>query len=358
MLRVARLSGLAALLSLITAATTQAQTVIATNAPQGTTLEFVLGSEAEGMAPVDATGTATVVGNEAHLGASQIDARIFVDNCGTSRRVVIVDTTKQAPPAGTCTRNDINGVFLIQRITTLVFNLGSTPPTVLVRQGPAPAAWLRPLNPNGTLASLPYERHFVLSGGVGVLESQKFGLVACGDIPICNIDKNAQSWTGGLAYWFLPFLGAEATYVKFDKLTASAQGATYHFDTNQDGGLFTFAALGNIPAGKVNIYGKFGGTYHRSTFTVNETIQDQTATVDSVTQLVSGGSQTLQSRVGGFGWVYGGGVEFWLRKPIGVYGEFGRLYIRGSDLRGGETKIADEALYGFVGVKLRLPHLF
>ena len=358
MLRVARLSGLAALLSLITAATTQAQTVIATNAPQGTTLEFVLGSEAEGMAPVDATGAATIRANDAHLGTSQIDARIYVDNCGTSRRVVIVDVTKQAIPAGTCTRTEINGIFLIQRITSLVFNLGGTQPTVLVRQGPPPASWLQGVNANGILTGLPYQRHFVLSGGFGVLESQKFGLVTCGDIIVCNIDKNAQSWTGGLAYWFLPYLGAEGTYVKFAKLTASAQTDAFNFDSTQDGGLFTFAALGAIPAGKVKIYGKYGGTYHRSTFTVNQTIQTEAILVDPGTVLVSGGSQTLQSRVGGFGWLFGAGMEVWLTKPVGAYGEFGRMYIRGSDLNGGETAIADQDLYGFVGLKLRLPHIF
>jgi hypothetical protein len=51
-------------------------------------------------------------------------------------------------------------------------------------------------------------------------------------------------------------------------------------------------------------------------------------------------------------------MEVWLTKPVGAYGEFGRMYIRGSDLNGGETAIADQDLYGFVGLKLRLPHIF
>ena len=358
MLRVARLSGLAALLSLIAVAPAHAQTVIATNAPQGTMLEFVLGTEAEGTATVDTKGIATLVANEAHLGTSQIDAHIYVDNCGTSRRVVIAEASKQAPTPGTCTRAEMNGVFLIQRITTLVFNLGNMPPTLLVRQGPAPEAWLRPPNPNGTVSTLPYERHFVLSGGAGVSEFSIFGTVACGDITTCVVDKNSQSLTGGVAYWFLPWLGAEGSYIKFSKATATAAGSTFNFDSDRDGRMFTMAVLGNVPAGKVNVFGKAGATFQRSTFTIHETIFDQTATVDDVTQAVAGGNQTLQTQTQGFGWLWGGGFEYWLTKPVGVYGEMGRMLVHGTDTRGGEGETRDTTLYIFVGARLRLPHIF
>lgn len=188
MLKVVRLPGLAALFCLITAASAHAQTVIITNAPQGTSLEFVLENNVEGTAMADAMGVATVVANEAHLGTRRMDAVVLVDNCGTTRRVLVLDKAAQEPPPGTCTRTEMNGVFLVQRITTLVVNVGNMPPTLLQRQGPAPAAWLQPTTP-GSVVRIPYKRHFVVSAGYGLMQYRNFPTVACGNIIGCIYDK-------------------------------------------------------------------------------------------------------------------------------------------------------------------------
>jgi hypothetical protein len=358
MLKVARLHGLAALLYLVTAAPAHAQTVIITNAPQGTSLEFVLENAVEGTAMVNAMGNATVVANQAHLGTRQLDAVVLVDNCGTTRRVLVLDRVAQPPLPGACARTEINGVFLVQRITTLVVNVGNMPPTLLQRQGAPPAAWLQPTN-QGTIGHIPYERHFVLSGGYGLMQFSDFPTTSCGNISVCIYDKVSQSPTAAVAYWILPYLAAEGGYARFDQLTAKTVGTTFDFNSDLDGGLFTIAALAGIPAGKkVTLYAKGGVDYHGATFTTNQNIYDVGASNGDEVRQVAGGSQTLQTRTAGWGWLWGGGVEIWLTKRLGVYGEFERLLINGSDTRGGEGTISDPVTAVFVGGKVRVPSFF
>jgi len=357
MLRAARLLGLAALFYLITVSAAHAQTVYVTNAPQGAIVEFVLESTAEGTVTVNDTGSASIVADPAHLGTRQFDAAIFVDTCGTTRRVIVIDRTTPPPPAGSCRRTEISGVFLVQKVTSLVFNIGSTPPTMLVRQGEPPAAWLKP-TPTGGIAHIPYRGHFALSGGAGLAKFRDYATVACGNITNCPSDLSPLTWTAGAAYWFLPYLAAEGTYVRFDKLTARATGTTFNFDSDLDSGTITIAGIGAYPAGKVTIYGKGGTNYHGATSTVRETIFDDVNTVNGETQLVAGGSQVLQTRTGGWGWLFAGGVDVWVTKPVAIYGEVGRLLINGSSTRGGEGNISDPVTYVVVGAKVRMPNIW
>ena len=356
MLKVARLPGLAALFCLISAAAVHAQTVIITNAPQGTTLEFVLEGTTEGTAMANPMGVATVVADEAHLGTRRLDAVVLVDNCGTTRRVLVLDQNVQRPSPGTCARTEMNGVFLVQRITTLVVNVGNMPPTLLQRQGPAPSAWLQP-TANGTIPKTPFHRFFVLSAGYGMMRFSDVGTVMCGTLNNCPTDVTSQSPTGAVSYWFLPFLGAEGSYARFTKLTAFATTELYNFDSELEGGVFSLAAMGAVPGKKVRVFGKGGLTYHGATMTTNQTIVTDYATVDGVTMPIRGGTQTVQTHTTGFGWIWGGGVEFWPTKPVGVYGELGKLLISGSQ-SGGDGSISDSVNYAFVGARVRLPSFF
>ena len=358
MLRAARLPGLAALLYLITVSAAHAQTVYVTNAPQGAIVEFILENTTEGTVTVNEAGSASIVADPTHLGTRQFDASIFVDTCGTTRRVMVLDRTTQPPPAaGSCRRTEISGVYFVQKITSLVFNIGNTPPTMLVRQGEPPAAWLKP-TPTGGIAHIPYRGHFALSGGAGLASFRDYSTVACGNITDCPSDLSPLTLTAGAAYWFLPYLAAEGTYVRFDKLTASATGTTFNFNSDLDAGTITIAGVGAYPAGKVTIYGKGGTNYHGATSTVRETIFDATATVGDVTQPVAGGSQVLQTRTGGWGWLFGGGVDVWVTRPVAIYGEVGRLLVNGSSTRGGEGNISDPVTYVVVGAKVRLPSIW
>jgi hypothetical protein len=356
MLKVARLPGLAALFCLISAAAVHAQTVFITNAPQGTMLEFVLEGTSEGTAMANPMGNASVVANEAHLGTRQLDAIVLVDNCGTTRRVLVLDQNVQRPSPGTCARTEMNGVFLVQRITTLVVNVGNMPPTMLQRQGPPPSAWLQP-TATGAVPKTPFRRYFVLSAGYGMLRFRDVGTVMCGNLNNCPTDVTSQSPTGAVSYWILPFVAAEASYSRFTELTAFATADTFNFDSNLEGGVFAFTGVGAIPLHKVKIFGKGGLTYHGATMTTNQTIVPDYATVDDVTMPIRGGTQTLQTHTTGTGWIWGGGVEVWLTKPVGVYGEIGRLLINGKQ-SGGDGSISDPVTYAFVGAKVRLPSFF
>jgi hypothetical protein len=306
---------------------------------------------------VNAMGNATVVANEAHLGTRQLDAIVLVDNCGTTQRVRVLDKTTQQPAPGTCTRSEMNGVFLVQRITTLVINVGNMPPTLLQRQGPAPAAWLLPSS-QGSIAHIPYKRHFVASVGYGLLQFSDFPTVSCGNLNNCIYDKVAESPTASVSYWILPYLAAEGGYVRFDRLTAGANGTTFNFNSDLEGGAFTLAGVGAIPAGKWKVYGKTGVDYHGATMTTNQTVYDVGAGNATETRLIAGGTQTVQLHTAGWGWLWAGGVEHWLTKQVGVYGETGRLQIKGSDTRGGEGTISDTATYIFIGARVRIPSFF
>jgi hypothetical protein len=106
------------------------------------------------------------------------------------------------------------------------------------------------------------------------------------------------------------------------------------------------------------VFAKLGANYHGSTFTTHETVFDAGAGDGNEMRLVAGGSQTMQTHNAGWGWQWGGGVDAWLTKQVGVYGEAGKIFINGSDTHGGEGTISDTALYLFVGAKLRIPSFF
>jgi hypothetical protein len=175
----------------------------------------------------------------------------------------------------------------------------------------------------------------------------------------CLYDKVSESPTAAVSYWFLPWLAAEGGYARFNDIRAGVTGTTFDFNSDLDGGLFTAAAIGADPAGKkVVVYGKGGLTYHGATFSTHENIYEAGTTDGNEARLVAGGSQFSQTRTEGLGWLGGGGVEYWLTKRVGVYGEFGRLLVSGSDTGPGEGTISDPVTYGFVGARFRLPSFF
>jgi hypothetical protein len=95
-----------------------------------------------------------------------------------------------------------------------------------------------------------------------------------------------------------------------------------------DGGVFVFAGKGGIPIGRVRLFGSFGASYHEATFTTLQIIDDST---NAAGQVVPGGNAILDWRTQGWAPVYGGGVEVWFTRSIGIYGEYSRLGLKGSD---------------------------
>jgi hypothetical protein len=326
-----------------------AQTVVATNAPRGSTFEVVLNATPVGSAVVDLDGIATVALDQAAAVEGEMDAFVFVDVCGERRRVLIVQAGLQvAPREPDCIRREITGLFVLRPNSTVVLNMAGAIPRLFLIQGPfdptAPPP-VRMLAPTG----------LVLFGGTGLSSLRDAGVRACGNVGNCTADGSGLAFSVGAVYWFIPFLGAEAGYVKPAEMTAEGGGETYRFDSSLDAELVTFAGVVGVPVGPLRIYGKAGTNYHRALFSTTQTIDDRTLIIDEdETEVVRGGTQTLQFRGEGWGWQFGGGVEGWLSRHFAIYGEFGWTALRGTDPEGGEGITDDRKIRLVVGARLRI----
>ena len=357
MLKVRTGCQLLTVLSVLTAHSVSAQTVYVTNLPPGNTVEFMLDSTLVGSAQADASGVARVAAPPDALGSPQITAVVRVDNCGSTSRIVVFNRAREAPPVGACTRTEISGLFTVQPITSLVFDLRPSTPSLRLRQGPAPSEWLTSAEggtaqaatakPAAKLFELP--ARLVVFGGGGMGDSGEFKEIQCVS------DDTPYLWTGGLDYWFGSYIGVEGSFIKPSNLSASFSASDFSFNTESESGVFTASALGGFPLGRVRLVGKLGATYHRATVTTVETVTTETAVVDDVEQVVVGGTQTIQVQTSGWGWLWSGGLEVWLTGPLGFYGEAGMLTLQGKDRQGGPTRIDDTRLFFVAGAKLRIP---
>src|SRR5688572_23606153 len=102
------------------AGTASAQTLYVRKAPPGSTIEAVVGSTKAGSARADENGDVRIpIDLSTHIKKNEIDARIYVDTCDQTRRVIITERdAAPAPPESECTRQEITGVFLIRRVSS------------------------------------------------------------------------------------------------------------------------------------------------------------------------------------------------------------------------------------------------
>jgi hypothetical protein len=339
-------------------AAASAQTLYLVNAPSGSTAEFVLNGAVAGTGTASADGLATVPAATGRLDARQsIDVQVWVDVCGTVQRVLVMSRALQPPPPEVgCRRAQIPGLFLLQSITSLVVDVGAASPTMRIRQGDAPEAWLRP-PPTGTAAAriAIAPAGLIVFGGGGLARFSDFSTQPCGDVTGCDVSDSSLSYTGGVSYWFSQYVGAEASYFKPGRITASGSGERYRFDSDMDGGLVAAVGKGAFPIGRVRLYGMGGADYHRATFTTSQTIEATTVTVEGTAQMIPGGTPRFQWRTEGWGLVVGGGAEVWLTRDIGIYGEYGRLGLKGDDVSNGEAATDDVITSIVIGGRFRIP---
>jgi hypothetical protein len=328
--------------------TLSAQTVVVRGAKIGSTVDLVLNAAAVGSATVGESGFTTLVAEQPPDAKPQIDALIYVDQCDDRHRVLIIERGRSAPPLESgCDRSEITGLFIVRPTSTLVVDVSTPSPSLLLRQGRYNPA-------RGSRASATAPGGLVIFGG-GTFGKFKSGSVwSCGDVSGCSGSDSGLGYTAGVAFWVVRFLAAEATYVKPVDVTARGLGTGYRFDSSTDADVLTVAAVVGIPAGSARIYGKAGGTYHHALFTTNETIRDSTITVDGVEQTVPGGTQTLQFQTEGWSWMFGGGVEVWLNRLFGWYGEAEWLSLKGKDMDGGEGVMNDKAFQFLFGARLHI----
>jgi hypothetical protein len=333
-----------------------AQTVAVRNVAPGSTVELVLNSTVIGSIAADDRGNATLVVPQAPDAKAEAppdprvgkDVLLFLDVCENRHRFLIVERGAPAAALETgCVRREIPGLYIIRPLSTLVVNAGEATPTVLLRQ--------RPYNPDsGPRAWRASPEGLVLSGGGSHTKFSEAANVACGNVTDCYRDEAGLGFGFGVAYWFLPYLAAEASYLRPVEVSALGAEATYDFASTLDADVLMLAGMTGFPAGPLRVYGKGGLTYHRATFSTTQTINDRTITIDDVPQTVPGGTQTLAFRTTGWGWMFGGGLETWLTRSFSFYGEVGWAKLKGEDKAGGEGVIDESLMMINFGVKVHV----
>jgi hypothetical protein len=102
------------------------------------------------------------------------------------------------------------------------------------------------------------------------------------------------------------------------------------------------------------LYGRAGMNRHRATLRTTQTISDTSVTTDAGTQTIAGGTQTLEIRTAGWGYLFGGGGEVWLSERVAIYGDLNRVKIKGNDADLPEGSIDDKAWLIHAGVRVRI----
>ena len=198
---------LAALVLIAGSGTAAAQTLYVRKAPPASTVNLIVNSTKAGSAQTDQNGDVRIpIDLATHLKKQEIDARVFVDTCDAARTVTIIERdAAPLPPDDGCTRQEITGVFVIQRVSSVVVNVGSPVATLLLRQGSYS------LRSRGPRRSVP--TGLVAFGGatmVNYADALDFG---CTGVPTCSGNDSGFEYTVGAEYWFSKIISAEGSWV-------------------------------------------------------------------------------------------------------------------------------------------------
>jgi hypothetical protein len=320
-----------------------AQTVYLRNAPVGSNVEVIVNTASAGTGTVDAEGEAKVAFTLPE-GKTEMDSNVFVDACdsGKLRKVLIVDRARQAPPpAEGCDRREIAGVYWVRPVNTIVVNVGTPAPSLLLVRGsytpPKPAA---EGSTEEEQPSKPLPAGLMMFGGAAYTNFRDAGILFCGNAA-CTPHTAGFNYTFGVDVWLTRFIGFEGAYLRPREVKASG-GDGFTFETKMDADIWTLAGKVGAQAGVVRLYGKGGMNYHQATTKTLQTMQ--------------GLAQTFAYKTTGWSWLYGGGMEAWLgeRQRFAIYADGGVMKIKGKDEAGGEARIDDVMKYVTFGMKVRL----
>jgi hypothetical protein len=348
-----------AAICMLAAATASAQTVFVRHAPAGRTIAVVVGRADAGKATADADGDAQVPINlQSAVGKPEMDANVFVDVCKDLTRV-LVEAGGSVPPAPDvgCERRDVQGLYAVKAESTLVVNVGSTVPSMLLIQGtykpPKPeeerpeGSEERPHRPASTGLALYGAGSFttIRDAADGVAEATAVRR-AVGDV--------AAGVDGGVV-WLSKWLGAEAGYLRPAQIRATDTTDPLHFDLKMKTDIIIVAGKVAIPAGPVRIYGTFGADYHQATQDTSETLQSRTVTAaDGSSVTLPGGTQALHLETKGWSYVVGGGGEVWVTRPLALFGELNIINLKGKPVGGGEGALRDRLTSLNFGIRIRI----
>ena len=334
-----------------TTALATAQTVIVRKGTPGAPAEVVVNTKPVASGTVDAAGDVRIPFSlPAATGKNEIDANVFVDACEKRYRVLIVERGQPiAQEQESCDRRSVSGLFLVRRATSLVVHVDSQVPSLLLVQG---SYSLEPDGPGRTWRDAP--TGLVLFGGAGMARFSNALAYACGNVESCDGDSAWGALNAGVNYWLAPFLAAEVSYTKPAQLDFTGEGTGFTFTSFTDAYAVSVAAKAGLPVRALRFYGQIGATYHEATSATTQTAPPRTITVDGVEQTIEGGTQNFQLKTAGWGWAFGGGAEGWITQRFAIFGEVGRLSLRG-DAEDAEEGEMDDALTTVTfGVRLRI----
>jgi len=330
----------AALMTTLGGGVAAAQTVKIRNGPPSTSVEVLLNGAPVGTGTTNEAGEVTIpmtAGNS--ITQKGIDANIYVDICDKVRRIQIVDRTKVVPPpADTCDRREISGLFWVRTINTIAFDLGGPAPSLLLVRGSY--EYKAPRDEDQPRVWRPLPTGLLVYGGAGLAKLTDAYDQACGNAANCSGTNSALGgYTFGATFWINHFVGVEGAYVK-PRQTKATGGDTFAFTTTQDTDIFTITGKGGFPVGPVRIFGEAGTAYHQGTQATTQTIDVQ--------------AQVFGFKTHGWSYVWGGGVEVWAWKKVAIYTDLGVIRVKGNANTGGEALLDDTVRYLFIGGKFAL----
>jgi len=331
---------------LATGVAARAQTIMVRGAPAGAQIEGVVDSTPAGSTKANAAGEATIVIPQS-AGKNNVEANVFVDLCADNlRRVLIVERGKApAAPGEGCERKELQGLYWIRHVSTVVVTLSDPSPRVLLRQGSFSFKPPRVFGPPTRL---------IVFGGGGWTNVGNIGLIACGDAPSCSKKGSGWGFMAGAEFWISPWLAGEGMYLRPAEATPSGSGDDFKFNSTLRANVFSVTGKVGIPAGRVRMYGKVGGDYHDATFETDQTVNDRTVTVDGVPQTIPGGRQTYAQQTRGWGWIFGGGLDIWVFPAVAINVEAGHGQLKGQAIDNALGSLSDSVNYVMVGLRVHV----
>ena len=345
-----RLLSLAAAFALVAGSgTAAAQTLYVRRAPVGSTIDLFVNSAKAGSAQTDANGDVRIpIDLPAQLKKETIDARVYVDTCGENRRVTITERDMPPlPPGDGCSRQEITGVFLIRRVTSVVVNVGDPVATLLLRQGSYS------LRSRGPRRQAPVG--FVVFGGGAFAEYADALDFGCANVPTCSGDDSGFGYTVGAEYWVVKFLSVEGSYFRPPQLNIEGSGSSYRFNSFLEPHLFTIAGKVGIPVGPIRFYGRAGFNYHRAeSGTTQRTDEISITDENGVVTVTPANVTSVEANTSGWGWLLGGGLEAWVAPRFALYGEVGGAGIKGDSELVDQGVIDNRLMTYMVGIRVKI----
>jgi hypothetical protein len=339
--------------------TAAAQSVFVRHAPAGRAIEVRVNRQAAGQGTADENGDARVPFTlQATAGKAEMDANVFVDVCADVTRVIVMEAgrTPAAPDVG-CERRDVQGLYAVRTQSTLVVNVSSVVPSMLLIQGdytpPKPGVEGETPEEGGPMR--PATGGLSLTAGGTFTSIRDAATNACGNVSECKPDDKGLGYMAGGIYWITKWLGAEAGYLRPAQIKATRTGDVLQFDSTMKTDIVFVAGKLAIPAGPVRIFGTFGADYHQATMNTSETIEARTTTdANNVSTTIPGGSQTFELKTKGWSYMYGGGGEIWVSRPLALFGELNIIKLRGKPVGAGEAGISDRLTSLNFGVRIHV----